>query len=91
MAAHGARERQRRTHRVTLSAEETAEEYLMMSLRLAEGCDLSRLARLGYRLDPAVLADLAGMNLVTMTAERLQCTVAGRLVLNEILRRLMVG
>lgn len=63
----------------------------MMSLRLSEGCDLSRLARFGYRLDPVVLADLVDLGLVIATPSRLQCTPKGRLVLNEILRRLMVG
>lgn len=79
------------TRRDVLDPQDIAEEYLMMSLRLTEGCDLSRLHRLGYHLDPDVLADLADLGLVIATQTRLQCSPSGRLVLNEILRRLMVG
>ncbi|WP_138466261.1 radical SAM family heme chaperone HemW [Poseidonocella sp. HB161398] len=79
------------TARALLSPTETAEEYLMMSLRLAEGTDMSRLARLGHRLDEEILQEFEEMGMVIRNENRLSCTQAGRLVLNEILRRLMVG
>ncbi|MBE3638279.1 radical SAM family heme chaperone HemW [Mangrovicoccus algicola] len=78
------------TLRHGLGLTETAEEYLMMSLRLTEGTDLGRLARLGHRLDDTRVAELEEMGLLQRAGTRLRCTAQGRLVLNEILRRLMV-
>ncbi|NYS25212.1 coproporphyrinogen III oxidase [Rhodobacteraceae bacterium 2376] len=73
-----------------LPAEEQATEYLMMSLRLAEGCDLARHARLaGAPLDHARIAPLAEAGLVQQHADRLRCTPQGRVVLNGVLRALL--
>jgi len=49
----------------TLSAEETADEYLLMGLRLSEGIDLARLAVIdGRALDEERLSALAGEGLI---------------------------
>lgn len=72
-----------------LAMADQATEYLMMSLRLAEGTDLNRLARLGLTLDPSALADLADLDLLTVSAARISATPSGRRVLNGLLRRLL--
>ena len=74
-----------------LPAEDQAAEYLMMSLRLAEGTDLTRLARLGLTLEPAALTELEDLGLVARDGPRLKATLAGRRVLNAVLRTLMVS
>jgi coproporphyrinogen III oxidase-like Fe-S oxidoreductase len=57
----------------------------MMSLRLSEGCDISRISA----LSPSLLSEvgfksLAATGLITRTDEILQTTPAGRLVLNQL-------
>ena len=75
--------------RNVLPLHEQATEYLLMSLRLAEGMDMARHAALaGKALDQGALADLAGMGLIVIEQERLKVTSAGRPVLNAILRAL---
>ena len=74
-----------------LAREDQAAEYLMMSLRLAEGTDLTRLARLGLTLEPAALTELEDLGLVARDGPRLKATLAGRRVLNAVLRTLMVS
>jgi oxygen-independent coproporphyrinogen-3 oxidase len=67
-----------------------ATEYLLMALRLSEGADLARHARLaGAPLDPARIAPLAEDGLVTVAGERIAATARGRPVLNAILRALL--
>ncbi len=73
-----------------VSPDEHAAEYLMMSLRLTEGTDLGRHARLsGAPLDPARIAALEADGLVARDGDRLACTPAGRVVLNGVLRALL--
>nr|WP_238381112.1 radical SAM family heme chaperone HemW [Alkalilacustris brevis] len=73
-----------------LPPEDQAMEYLMMALRLTEGCDLERYARLnGAALSPEKLASLEEMALVQRDGQRLRTTVQGRIVLNAILRELL--
>ena len=69
--------------------EDQAAEYLMMSLRLVEGSDLDRLARLGLRPDPARLEHLVALGMVETSGHRLMATARGRPVLNAILRDLL--
>jgi len=72
-----------------LSTDETAEEYLLMALRLAEGMDLARLASLGGRaLDETRLNALEGDGLVARNGDRLVATQAGRLVLERLILEL---
>lgn len=78
------------SRRESISAREQAEEYLMMSLRLAEGSDLQRFNGFGRgRIDPAKVIELADLGLVERDGERLKATARGRPVLNGILRALL--
>ena len=69
-----------------LTAEEVADEFLLMGLRLAEGVDPARYARLAGRpLDPARIATLRGQGLVETTpAGRLRATMSGFPVLDAV-------
>src|SRR4030095_14478938 len=54
-----------------LSADEAAEEYLLMGMRLSEGIDLARFAMIGGRaLDAARIASLAEDGLVQSDGRR---------------------
>jgi len=76
--------------RIQISPQEQAEEYLMMSLRLAEGTDLDRFTRLnGQSLDSRRLMHLEDLHLVEMAERHLKATKAGRPVLNGVLRELL--
>ncbi|MEZ5911133.1 MAG: radical SAM family heme chaperone HemW [Paracoccaceae bacterium] len=80
------------TPREPIGAADQAGEYLMMSLRLAEGTDLARYAWLaGQSLPMTRVAALADLGLVETTEDRLRATPAGRMVLNAVLRDLMVA
>lgn len=62
-----------------------AEEYLVMSLRLAEGLDIARYEKLAQRsFDENVIATLSGHGLVQKTEGRLKATPQGRMVLNRL-------
>jgi putative oxygen-independent coproporphyrinogen III oxidase len=69
-----------------LSSAETADEYLLMGLRLAEGIDLGRFERLaGHPLSAQRIAYLAQHGLVeTPGAGRLRATTAGFPVLDAV-------
>ncbi len=76
--------------RVRLTGKECGTEYMLMSLRLLEGCDLSRVA--GF--DPSLvniskIKDLVEMDMLSQTGDILKATPAGRPVLNAILRDLL--
>jgi putative oxygen-independent coproporphyrinogen III oxidase len=76
--------------REPLSAADQATEHLMMGLRLAEGIDLARHARLaGTPLDEATLTRLEDLGMVTRDATRLRATAQGRMVLNSVIRELL--
>jgi oxygen-independent coproporphyrinogen-3 oxidase len=73
----------------TLSAEDAAEEYLLMGLRLAEGIDLARLAAIGgSALDEDRLTALESDGLIARNGSRLAATQEGRLVLNRLILEL---
>lgn len=75
------------SQRVAINAQEQSEEYLMMSLRLAEGSDLLRFSGLGGQaISPDKIAELEDLGLVTRAGTRLQATARGRPVLNGVLR-----
>jgi len=75
--------------RVMLSRTESADEHLLMGLRLTEGIDIARHARLaGYPLDPEKIAFLQSLGAVRIQNGRLATTAEGRLVLNAVLREL---
>jgi oxygen-independent coproporphyrinogen-3 oxidase len=72
-----------------LSAEEAAEEYLLMGLRLSEGIDLNRLAAIDRRgLDQDRVSALASQGLLIRDGNRLAATAKGRLVLNRLILEL---
>jgi len=74
-----------------LSDEDRAAEHLMMALRLGEGADLDRHARLaGAPIDPARLAPLEADGLLRRDGPRLIATEAGRPLLDALLRELLV-
>jgi putative oxygen-independent coproporphyrinogen III oxidase len=73
-----------------LSPAERAMEAMLMGLRLAEGVDLERIARLGERpleelIDRRATELLATQGLVALDGSRLRATDAGMPVLNAIL------
>ncbi len=69
--------------------DEQATEYLLMSLRLTEGLDLARHARLaGSPLDQGAIRRLEDLGMVEERDGRLRTTRDGRPLLNAILREL---
>jgi oxygen-independent coproporphyrinogen-3 oxidase len=73
----------------SLSAEQAADEYLLMALRLSEGIDLARLAAIGGPpLDQRRIEALAHQGLIERGGERLAATPKGRLVLNRLILEL---
>jgi putative oxygen-independent coproporphyrinogen III oxidase len=73
----------------TLSAAESADEYLLMGLRLSEGIDLARLTAIGGRtIDETRLSALAQAGLIDRNGARLAATAKGRLVLNRVILEL---
>ena len=72
-----------------LPADEQATEYLLMSMRLAEGMDEARYHRLsGGGLPEAAVESLFAMGMLRREGGRLIATDQGRPVLNAILREL---
>jgi oxygen-independent coproporphyrinogen-3 oxidase len=69
-----------------LIREESADEFLLMGLRLAEGIDIARYERLAGRpLDPVRIALLAGHGLLQTTpAGRLRITLPGFPILDAV-------
>lgn len=75
--------------REALTLDDRALEYLLMSLRLAEGMQLSRYQALARADLPAgKLVDLQAMGLIQQAHDRIRATDQGRPVLNAILREL---
>jgi oxygen-independent coproporphyrinogen-3 oxidase len=66
-----------------------AQEYVLMSMRLAEGLDMARLEAIsGYALTSAAIAELSALNLIVSGSGRVKATARGRMVLNSVIRRL---
>ena len=77
--------------REALPPNDMAVEYLMMSLRLAEGTDMLRYRTLaGSDLPADRVQDLVNLGMVTICDQRLRATEQGRAVLNAVLRELLV-
>lgn len=73
------------------AGEDHATEYLLMSLRLAEGSDPERFRQLaGHPLPEEKIADLTQSGLLKLDGGMLKATPTGRLLLNAILRELLV-
>lgn len=75
--------------REAVSHEDQATEYLLMSMRLAEGMDVARYERLSpARLPADRVARLEDLGLLQQVDGQLMATSSGRAVLNGILREL---
>jgi len=77
-----------------LSPEARAQEALLMGLRLGEGVDLARIARMAdlaveRLIDEAAAARLAAQNLLLHDGSRLRVTEAGMLLLDAILAEIV--
>ena len=76
--------------RSTLSGEDQAVEYLMMSLRLTEGSDLERYNNLSDApINQSKLDSLQSLGLIELSDSRIRTTTKGRPVLNGILREIL--
>nr|WP_269751630.1 radical SAM family heme chaperone HemW [Pseudophaeobacter flagellatus] len=74
-----------------LPREDTAIEYMMMSMRLREGMNIPRYSALaGKDLPLAQVAHLVDLGMVIRTDQILCATDQGRAVLNAVLRELLV-
>ncbi|WJY22473.1 radical SAM family heme chaperone HemW [Fontisubflavum oceani] len=77
--------------RVEITAEDQAQEYLLMSLRLTEGTNLERFAQLNASpIDPETLNRLCDDGFLEVSGHQLKTTSKGRPVLNAILRELLI-
>ncbi len=73
-----------------VSLADQASEYLMMSLRLAEGTDLQRYTALnGKEIAPKTIENLQENGFATLNGHMLTTTRKGRPILNAILRELL--
>ena len=76
-------------HDEILSPRGSADEYLLMGLRLAEGIDTKRLAAIdGRSLDQKRVAQLEAQGFVNQHKDRLRATDSGRLVLDKLILEL---
>ena len=74
-----------------ISGEDQATEYLMMSLRLAEGSYLSRYEGLSNsRLNPQALQNQQEMGFLVQEGDCIRATSEGRKILNSVLKELLV-
>ena len=77
-------------NRELVKKEDQALEYLMMSLRLAEGMDLDRFHALaGRRIKSFNINRLADLGMVAKIQDRLVATPNGRVLLNSVLNELL--
>ncbi len=77
------------TRREAVAPAEQAVEMAMMGMRLGEGVEMARYARLAGRgFDAGAVAELEELGLVTVGDGRIRATEAGRPVLNAVLKRL---
>jgi putative oxygen-independent coproporphyrinogen III oxidase len=73
----------------TLTAEETAEEFVLMGLRLSGGLDRAAAERLrGRPLDAEALRSFGEAGLLVATVDRVRLTSAGRLLADRIAQTL---
>ncbi|MBL4929067.1 radical SAM family heme chaperone HemW [Fuscibacter oryzae] len=78
--------------RMTLSALEHAEEYVLMSLRLSEGLEMDRLINIrGKAPNYSVLNELKDQGLLLIENGRLTATPRGRMLLNAVIEKVAVS
>jgi len=76
----------------TLARQDQAEEFLMMGLRLRDGVDLDRYARLrGEPVDAHVLVHLEEIGMILREGQTVKVTEGGRMVLNAVIREFLSG
>mgnify|MGYP001243574529 CR=1 FL=1 len=76
--------------RIALTREDQASEYLIMGMRLSEGLDMGRFARLsGAELRPDTLGHLQDLGLIYIDSRRLKTTESGRTLLNSVIAELI--
>lgn len=74
----------------TITRAQSAEEMMLMGLRLEEGVSLERYASLaGKPINPDRLIELSDDGLLQTNGDQLKATPAGRLVLNKLLGELL--
>ncbi|MFT5160333.1 MAG: putative oxygen-independent coproporphyrinogen III oxidase [Paracoccaceae bacterium] len=77
------------TVRDQLNTRDIALEYLLMSLRLSEGLDISRLNELDNSvLNNDKISELSALGLLNVDSDRLIATQKGRMVLNSVIQEL---
>jgi len=75
-----------------LSPTERAEEYLLMGLRIHDGLSLSHFTQLaGKALDKDLIKTFIEDGLLVRKQDSLSATAAGRLVLNKLTEKLLIG
>ncbi len=75
--------------RQSLTQKDHALEYLMMSLRLTEGLDLTRYSAITQApINPLAVQHLVDLGMINATPHRIIASPAGRMVLNAIIREL---
>jgi putative oxygen-independent coproporphyrinogen III oxidase len=72
-----------------LSPVDAAAEYMMMGLRITEGVSRNRFAAIGGIDRPEVIQDMVSLGLLHLDNDLMKTTAQGRLILNEVLRRLL--
>lgn len=78
------------TIRSEVEPEDQGAEMLMMGLRLREGVDLARYARLTGRELPAFrIAELSSLGLLELDGSRIFTTESGRIVLNAVIKQFL--
>lgn len=77
----------RRDARERLSSAEVVQEYILMSLRIAEGANLQRINDHGHRISYQSLIDLG---MVAVENGHLKLAPAGRPLLNAVLREIAI-
>ena len=78
------------TIRSEVEPEDQGAEMLIMGLRLREGVDLARYARLTGRELPAFrIAELSSLGLLELDGSRIFATESGRIVLNAVIKQLL--
>lgn len=75
--------------RECLTAENAAAEYVMMGLRVNDGISRGRFAALGGVERQGAIDDLIALDLLHVAGDVMKTTARGRMVLNEVLRRLL--
>ncbi len=76
--------------RTALSGEDQAMEYVMMGLRTTKGLSLSRVNSFNSdSLSEHGLAEMAALGLIQQEDDRLYATAQGRLLLNQVIARLL--